>query len=72
MKSFAMSCVLTKDKVGAINILGNLEIVEANNKNEAIGIYMQYINKKFPEHDIFDRVMFLNADVTTLKEVSNE
>lgn len=57
MKRFAMSALLTKDIPTGKNIQGNLDIVSARNKEEAIGKYIFYLKEKFPEHDVFDRVM---------------
>lgn len=52
-KRWAVSVVLTQHKPdGNINILNNLREVRATSKDEAVGMALGEVTKRFPDHQI--------------------
>lgn len=53
IKYYAVSGIFTKAIPNGLNIQGNIEIVDANSLEEAIGKYIIEIKKHLPEHNLF-------------------
>ena len=50
---YAISGIFTKNISNGLNIRGNIEIVNADSIEEAIKAYELELNKKLPEHSLF-------------------
>jgi type VI protein secretion system component VasF len=55
LRAFAMSATLIKNIINGVNIMTDLRIILARNKEEAMGKYILEINEQCPDHYIHVR-----------------
>lgn len=51
-KKYAVASTLINFMENKINMITDLRLIEAFNENEAVGIYVDMVNKQFPNHNV--------------------